>query len=47
MNKTALINQVAKKASLSKKDATASVQATLDQISISNFATVFWNISNL
>ncbi|MGG3523217.1 HU family DNA-binding protein [Bacillus pseudomycoides] len=32
MNKTELINQVAEKASLSKKDATTSVQAILDQI---------------
>lgn len=32
MNKTELINQVAVKSSLSKKDATASVQAILEQI---------------
>ncbi|MGG3653399.1 DNA-binding protein [Bacillus pseudomycoides] len=32
MNKTELINHVAGKASLSKKDATASVQAIFDQI---------------
>ncbi|EJV55931.1 HU family DNA-binding protein [Bacillus cereus] len=32
MNKTELINQVAVKSSLSKKDATASVQVILDQI---------------
>ncbi|EJR28875.1 HU family DNA-binding protein [Bacillus mycoides] len=32
MNKTELINLVAEKASLSKKDATASVQAILEQI---------------
>ncbi|WJE55825.1 HU family DNA-binding protein (plasmid) [Bacillus cereus] len=32
MNKTELINHVAVKASLSKKDATASVQAIFDQI---------------
>ncbi|PEM40976.1 DNA-binding protein [Bacillus toyonensis] len=32
MNKTELINQVAVKSSLSKKDAIASVQAILDQI---------------
>lgn len=32
MNKTDLINQVSQKASLAKKDATASVQAVLDQI---------------
>ncbi|MFT4142761.1 MAG: HU family DNA-binding protein [Bacillus sp. (in: firmicutes)] len=32
MNKKELITQVAEKASLSKKDATASVQAILDQI---------------
>ncbi|MGE6962721.1 HU family DNA-binding protein [Bacillus thuringiensis] len=32
MNKTDLINQVSEKASLTKKDATASVQAVLDQI---------------
>ncbi|CAM4388528.1 DNA-binding protein [Bacillus manliponensis] len=32
MNKTELINQVATNASLSKKDATTSVQVVLDQI---------------
>ncbi|MCI0768575.1 HU family DNA-binding protein [Bacillus sp. TL12] len=32
MNKTELINQVSAKTSLSKKDATTSVQAILDQI---------------
>ncbi|WP_439873284.1 HU family DNA-binding protein (plasmid) [Bacillus mycoides] len=32
MNKTDLISQVSEKASLTKKDATASVQAVLDQI---------------
>ncbi len=32
MNKTELINQVSEKTSLTKKDATASVQAVLDQI---------------
>ncbi|EOO70467.1 hypothetical protein IIC_04597 [Bacillus cereus VD021] len=32
MNKTELIKQVAERASLSQKDATASVQAILDQV---------------
>ncbi|KAA0785149.1 HU family DNA-binding protein, partial [Bacillus sp. BB56-3] len=32
MNKTELINQVSEKTSLTKKEATASVQAILDQI---------------